>query len=49
VMLSSMEAMHQVAGPHATVLSELNALWAACVERSQHEPAAPPAPSGPRP
>ncbi len=49
VMLSSMEAMHQVTGPQAAVLSELNALWAASVERLRQEPAAPAGGSGPRP
>ena len=49
VMLSSMEAIHQVTGPQATVLSELNALWAASVDRLRQEPAGPAGRAGPRP
>jgi hypothetical protein len=33
VMLSSMEAIQQVARPDAVVVSELNAVWAAATER----------------
>jgi hypothetical protein len=39
VMLSSMEAMHQVTGLEATVLNDLNALWAASLERLRQDPA----------
>lgn len=38
VMLSVMEAIHQVARPEAIVVSELNAVWAAARERQHSEP-----------
>jgi hypothetical protein len=38
VMLSSLEALHQVSRPGAVVLSELNAVWAAATEQARrHE------------
>jgi hypothetical protein len=33
VMLATLEATHQVAGPSAILLSDLNALWVASIER----------------
>lgn len=33
VMLASMEAIHQVAGPNAIMVSDFNAVWRAAVER----------------
>jgi hypothetical protein len=38
VMLSSMEAMRQVATPDAILVSELGAVWAASVERLRRDP-----------
>lgn len=39
VMLSLLEALHQAARPGAVVVSELNAVWAAAIERaSSHDP-----------
>jgi hypothetical protein len=49
VMLSSMEAMHQVTGPEAAVVSELNALRAASTERLRYKPVLQPQSWGPRP
>jgi hypothetical protein len=40
VMLSSMEAIQQVARPGAVVVSELNAVWAAATERLRQAPRA---------
>jgi hypothetical protein len=40
-MLSSMEALQQVARPDAVVVSELNAVWAAATERLRQAPPAP--------
>ena len=49
VMLSVMEAIHQVARPEAIVVSELNAVWAAARERRRSEPSPKtPASKGPR-
>lgn len=49
VMLSVMEAINQVAGPEAIVVSELNAVWAAARERQRSEPnPTAPASRGPR-
>lgn len=49
VMLSVMEAIHQVARPEAIVVSELNAVWAAARERQRSEPSpTTPASKGPR-
>ena len=40
VMLSSMDAIRQVARPDAVVVSDLNAVWAAATERLRQAPAA---------
>ncbi|MDE1905053.1 MAG: hypothetical protein KGH75_01200 [Rhodospirillales bacterium] len=38
VMLSAIEAMHQVSGPGAIVVSDFNTLWRAAVSRLEHSP-----------
>jgi len=38
VMLATMEATAQVAGPAAIIVNDLNALWSAATKRIEHQP-----------
>ena len=50
VMLSSMEALHQVSRPNAVLVNELNAVWAAAVGQLRRDSGiATPERQGPRP
>ena len=42
VMLSAMEAMHQVSSPGEIVVSDFNSLWRSAVSRLEHAPAGKP-------